>query len=697
MIINSGIQYRSIAAQREFSFSFDVAASNSSGISQIGFSGDSGVLPLFELKSGNIFDINKKNIWSYNPREVVIFSGNIGSNYINYFINDNPICLFSPKDNGYYYDHWYIKTNGSTLDYDLLIKGEIPQYSFIFPDSIYFGQNISGLINNDSIPEKSFKIFSGTLFSNNINYRVDGLPLFIISGNQSGQIILEPNFSENISILSPIISNLNLLLNTNFGDITYQTSLNVIPASIYYLELFTGYTGATGLIDNFTYGKYYNYELRSILPQNENVSIFLRNISGHTGQLIYDNFEISGIVSGFINGFIHGSDYLTGRLTGLGSAFLSTDYYGNYPTGIFTTDISNFSYATGVINYYYNLPLPGGSGFGRSLDGTRIIGSGLKSGNLTESLFIFQSGLFPVNVTLTGFYNGVVNIIDKIENIPIYFTGNINLNYGNYFWSGFVTGINFTGFSNKIYGITGSQQFLIQGDPFDPNTLGYKNYNDTIYLNQKTGTFLIPLINKNNGLFVNSGTAFSSFINVNPRQAFTGDNYFYFKNQTGFVGIQFSNYSSNDKDIVKYCSFSIDYNTKFFPYIFNLEYSVGGSNWLIADSITGSNFYTNDLIILKLKNSIPSNYEFIRLNVISGRRWQHHYLPENNFSEFIGIKNLEIYGERFFDVLTESISISIVPNLCGYFSSDICSSSIGSILSDSSVFIIDYAPDLTCN
>ena len=107
MIINSGIQYRSIAAQKEFSFSFDITASNSSGISQVGFSGDSGILPLFDLKSGNIFDINQKNIWSYNPREVVTFSGNIGSNYINYFINDNPICLFSPKNNEYYYNEEY--------------------------------------------------------------------------------------------------------------------------------------------------------------------------------------------------------------------------------------------------------------------------------------------------------------------------------------------------------------------------------------------------------------------------------------------------------------------------------------------------------------------------------------------------------------------------------------------------------------
>jgi hypothetical protein len=247
MIINSGIQYRSIAAQKEFSFSFDVTASNSSGISQVGFSGDSGILPLFDLKSGNIFDINQKNIWSYNPREVVTFSGNIGSNYINYFINDNPICLFSPKNNEYYYDHWYIKVNNSSLDYNLSIKGDIPKYGFIFPDSIYFGQNISGFINNNDITKKSFKIFSGTLFSNNIDYEINSLPLFIISGNQSGQIILKPDFSENISILSPTISNLNLLLNTNFGNITYETSLNVIPAPIYYLELFTGYTGATGI------------------------------------------------------------------------------------------------------------------------------------------------------------------------------------------------------------------------------------------------------------------------------------------------------------------------------------------------------------------------------------------------------------------------------------------------------------------
>lgn len=680
MVIESGIQYRSFASQNEFAFFFDCVNSNVNGYSEIGFSGNSGILPCFTFQSGNIFDINNKNVWSYNPRDIINFSGNIGINYINYFINGSPICLFSPKVTDYYYDHFYVKTSNNSIDYNFFIQGSIPDHQFIFPDTVTFGKEITGsIINNDSIP-KSFKIFSGDLFANNLDYRIKSLPIFVISGNQSGNIVLRPNFGNDIIQPSSNLGTIQLLLNTNFGNTSYIKDLNIIPAPIYYLELVTGYTGPTGLIDNFTYGKFYNYELRTILPENEEVHIFLRNISGHTGQIIYENFETSGNVGGNIGGFIYGSDYITGLSTGFFSGFRSRNYYGNYTTGIETALVRNFAYATGLINYYYNLPLFGASGTGASPIGTQIIGSGFKSGASIENIFVFKNTTYPVNVRLTGLYNNSLNVTNAVVNVPVYFTGNINLNYLDYFWEGSGSGIGFTGYSNKIYGITGNQIFTINGDPFNQNTLGYINYNNFITGDQKTGLLLESVIKTGVNTFLNNGESFArSFLGLEnggkSRNAFTGDNYFYITGNSGVIGFNFSNYPSSDKKILKYYSFNLDYSTKFYPYIFNLEYSLDNNTWVIADSKTSYNFYKSNPTIIEIPNSIPSNYNYIRLNIISGKVWPNHY-NLNNLPESIGIKNFEIYDKKdIFILSSDTIIYNLVPNLCGYLSSDLCSSS----------------------
>jgi hypothetical protein len=277
MIITSGIQYRSFAAQNEFSFSFDVVNSISSGVSQIGFSGDENTLPIFNFKNGNIFDLNNNYIWSYNPREVVNFSGNIGSGYINYFINQRPICLFSPKLNNSYYDFFYIKNSGGEIEYNFYIEGQIPNYNIIFPQSGFLGQNLTGLIQNtEEENRRSFKIFSGNVFNENTDYEIQSFPLFVISGNQSGQIILKPEFAENINITETTPSQLNLFLNTNFGNIQNPISFDLIPAPIYFIDLLTGYTGGTGLIDNFTFGQFYNFELRTIYPDPLDITILIK-------------------------------------------------------------------------------------------------------------------------------------------------------------------------------------------------------------------------------------------------------------------------------------------------------------------------------------------------------------------------------------------------------------------------------------
>ena len=79
-------------------------------------------------------------------------------------------------------------------------------------------------------------------------------------------------------------------------------------------------------------------------------------------------------------------------------------------SGPFSNSYRELQYATGVINYSYKLPLLGGSGTGKSPQGTSINSSGFLDSPLTG--FIYGSGKFleEKSANLTGFYFDSINI-----------------------------------------------------------------------------------------------------------------------------------------------------------------------------------------------------------------------------------------------------------------------------------------------
>jgi hypothetical protein len=219
MQISSGTLYRSIVGNSELSFVFEGIFDNVSGNTSIGFSGLSGKkIELFNFKSGKVFDTNSEYIWSYRPRESINVSGNLGSGYLNYFVNNNPVCLYSPH--GYnYYDNFYISTDNASVDFNLNVQGVFPLFDIGFPLIVDFGSPITGYIHNESSPhEKTFKIFSGFLFNSDSLYKLDTtiLPQKVL-GESSGRLDLNftPNeFLNQIKFLNP-----TLTLFTNFGEI----------------------------------------------------------------------------------------------------------------------------------------------------------------------------------------------------------------------------------------------------------------------------------------------------------------------------------------------------------------------------------------------------------------------------------------------------------------------------------------------
>jgi hypothetical protein len=666
MILDSGTVFRSIAAQNIFSFDLSVINSNTSGIFNFGLSGESGAFHLFKFESGKIYDFNGRYIWGYTPRENINIYGNVGSGYINYFINEVPVCLFSPHVSKYY-NNFYGQTKNTLVELDFVLNGTLPKYDIIFPNTVVNGENFTGFLNNNSEIDKTFRIFTGDITNINTSFNFESFEKKNISGGNSGSLFFSSTF--NPLLLENNNGQFILNLETNFGNISKTIDLIINPESVYLIDFITGFTGIIGFEKDRSLSKIYNYELRTIAQKDLFIGISLESVSGHNSELIYADYGVTGEGEGNLSNFIHGFDYISGYTTGIATSSLK-NYYGNQIKSSFNILEKRRQNATGFIDYHYRLPLFGGSGLGPAPLGTIITGSGIVNTSIDflSPIFILNSGLYPVNVVFTGIYNNYTNVITKLEHVPLYFTGTILLNYLDYFWSGNVTGENFTGISNKIYGITGNEEFIISGDPFNSNTLGFINYNNYVLSSQPTETFhLRPIINQNTGLFINSGSGIASENIQNFSSAFTGENYYYLNNNvgTGFIGIFFSGYNLENKPPINFYEFNLDFNSQLYPYIFNFEYSLDGLNWFIGDSQTGVNFYKNkDFYVSKLENQI-TNYNYIRLNIISGRLWDHLNDSQNNNK--IGIKKFETYNSLPVSLyLSGSNEQGLVPELNDY-------------------------------
>lgn len=686
MNIIYGNQYRNFAAQNEFNFLLNVTNSTSSGLSNLGFSNATGgYLNIFKFESGKIFDLNNRYVWGYNPRETIDISGNIGPGYINYFINNTPVCLYSPRGTGYY-DNFYINTQNSNVDFDFYINGTLPDYSFEYDTSLEILENITGYIKNNSSPrERSFKIFSGQIFNTNFEYSLYSFNSGLISGGSSGQFLLKP---VNVFATDVTPANLTLLLYTNFGTITQDISFNVYPSPIYFTDFVTGYTGLLGLTDDFTLEKLYNFELDSIYPADRSATFILNNISGHTGQRISGEFTASGSVSGKLSGFIYGFDYISGIVSGQLISVSETDYYGLYPTRIFNSNLTLAQNATGNIIYNYNLPIYGGFATGSAGTEVSISGSGYLTGIQTFSGFVYgyQRLYNKKNINLTGYYGELdsINIRTGISDIYIStsFTGTGYIDYSKFLWScdsvtgtGYFSGEIFSGKSDKIIGITGIRNYSI-----DSGASGIFYFDTTVFKNQTRAEVLIPLIGQNSGLFQNSGSAYVFYSSTvsNTTQilsgdsinaAVTGNDYFYLYPESGSYGgfiFSFDGYNANDRGTIKYVSFELDKNALYHAGTIAQLYMETGTydrNWSSVSyistfsfsSLSNENLYnlSNNTYYFPINPTttygsglnVNNTYTRVRLLVNPGSKniWPHQSTGNDSLIKAVGIKNFQVY------------------------------------------------------
>jgi hypothetical protein len=644
MQISSGTLYRSIVGNSELSFVFEGIFDNVSGNTSIGFSGLSGKkIELFNFKSGKVFDTNSEYIWSYRPRESINVSGNLGSGYLNYFVNNNPVCLYSPH--GYnYYDNFYISTDNASVDFNLNVQGVFPLFDIGFPLIVDFGSPITGYIHNESSPhEKTFKIFSGFLFNSDSLYKLDTtiLPQKVL-GESSGRLDLNftPNeFLNQIKFLNP-----TLTLFTNFGEINKEINLQFSDKPIYFINFVTGFTGVTG--SNLTSsGYYYNFQLQSIFYKNEPAILKLGILSGNTGEKIFTNFTATGIVSGGVSGYIHGFDYITGTVFGNGIS-QDLNYYGSFASGKFEdAPVSQFRYATGKINYHYTLNFTGGSGTGIAPVGTTILGSGFVSGLSTG--FIFGSRSFGISKpsTLTGYWNNSKNVRTGVANLNqiVYYTGNYNLDYLDFLWtSNKVSGENISGFYDKIYNVIGNKVGRIT-----EIESGIQILNETIYSDQTEAIALqnivpqdLNILYKNNSgetfASENTGNAGEIFVESSGR-TFGLQSYWTTTLNTGYVGFSFKDLSPQRATFYK---ISLNYDSLSYPLSFALEGSNDFQNWTVLDCRYNQLFYPFPSKVYYIPN--PGIYSHIRLNIYESKPWPHKDFDSGN-NQIVNLTEFLLY------------------------------------------------------
>ena len=654
--------FRSIASQNEVSYNLKINLPNISGSTNFGFSGDNGGYNLFNFKSGNIYDINNRNVWSYNPNEEILISGNIGSNYSNYYINDNIVCLFSPKNNSYY-KFFYVNTFNTPVDFDLKINGSVfPDFRLNFPFDNLIGNNITGyIINSNPNQNFSFQLYSGESFGQNY-YNLVKYPTGFISGSRSGELVFNYNtgidpglFSSGLS--DNILFNGYLLINSNFGNFNYPYNIYGRPKPVYYNEFIALFTGITGVSPNIFYNYTYNYQVVSS-SGDTNVSIIFRNFTGHTGNLYYTGFQGTGISSGIsIFQFIHGFDYITGFSSG-NITSITQDYYNNYITTGQRTFKTSRQVATGNFSYFYELPLPGGSGFSEPPPGTFIIATGTGTGLVNSFFFSGRSKIFSstgigqmsgnwLTIPQTGISTGILINTDGFN-----FTGSYNLNYRNYYWNGCpFLGFDYENpFKYKLWGFTGSRDYA-----FLSIDSGVERVNEIIYTNQKTGILLNNLINLNSWEFgFNSGNVFDSIGDPNTSYVFSNDDgnpWTTPKNiSTGYLGFEFLNFAPESSGIVTH--FEIILNKNFNSYIYipsnlKLEGSNNGTIWTHLDEEINPNFYhSSPSNIFTVSN--PGLYHFIRLSIISGKTLEHIDVNDLNtlpqYTEGLSLQKIKFYN-----------------------------------------------------
>jgi hypothetical protein len=260
----------------KFSYGVTVSSFSPSGQIDFGFSGQSGVLMRYSLKSGKLFDNDGDFVYSWaNP---IAINATVENNRQSYFINNVPVKIQQNLTAIGQTDTFFVRPSGLNPEITFSINGETPSYQFVPVSFNQFEKNGTGyVLNTDS--QKYFRLYSGLSSSSDFSY-VSGFS-GILNPGESGMFVYRKNF-EPTDAEDFVNSTFNIptLLYTNFGTLDTEISgRNMFPITQALTADFQTSISGSGLFNNFL--NWQNLEgeqtyFSEFLP----ISVSLKRISG---------------------------------------------------------------------------------------------------------------------------------------------------------------------------------------------------------------------------------------------------------------------------------------------------------------------------------------------------------------------------------------------------------------------------------
>ena len=286
-MIISGNTYRSVLRENRFSTDLGLSFNTSTGICDIGFSGQNKAYKL-SFVSGKILDNENRYCGSYLPNTQVNINTNFSGAAYDYSINGDQIVRSGLKDD-FYAERFFINLTGCVLDSLISIRSEKPTLYLSTPQTFITGGYVTGSLISNS--PSGIKVFSGT-FDSQSSFSFQNIPTGLVKSNSSQQILIQQNYPA----LGEFIS--DYTLNTSAGDYVGQFTVTGVdvPFLNYAFQIQEGSDTTSSLADQtYESGIYksgslildYSYDTNrtELEPANLPLNISLSYYSGFTGYI----------------------------------------------------------------------------------------------------------------------------------------------------------------------------------------------------------------------------------------------------------------------------------------------------------------------------------------------------------------------------------------------------------------------------
>ena len=451
MITITGQRYRTFYPQTDVSWGANLLSTGLSNNFSFSFSGSSGVCNVFNFSGNKIISPDNRLIGSYFVNQSLYFSGNVGTQTADLYLNSSPLYLGLPVKNNQVLSGVYLNSNnGAPINLvNLTVNGKTTApYSTSSSYNLSYGQSFVSVnfINSGNYP---VVIFSGS--STNRNYVITGsFPLLSVSPGGTGIFNL---VNTGLFDLSTSTQTIPITLYTNLGNLTgaVNSTAAQVPLNVSFINL------SPELVLLPAGGK----NVVTLVLENNNSSslnLSLTYVGGYTG-IVYAPNQVVAPYTENITGTITGAGYLQ-------------EYVYNPSTGV------------GLPPYYvtqYNT-------------GTSAYELGAASGILTSNLIIAPDIAVSSNVEFFSY--GIGNLYSGFSGTVLgsaIVTGVLSSGYINYATGGILTGViksGITGYSNfygqsltgiSIYPQTGYTTFYPKNKIYLPAALSSSKYSQQLF------------------------------------------------------------------------------------------------------------------------------------------------------------------------------------------------------------------------